>query len=307
MPQLKTQKDNLTESEKERFQNAYISELKKLYPVPLPKDGVILNVHSIYRSPYQGDIESYIEVYGDNHEKLMRLTNHAMGCTVQELEHSKQAYHLAFQNKDTMDKPFLYGVPLVLKRESLNKLKTIRISWKQTTENSASTIIQDIEISGKDLQSEGIELPVYDVAAENICLQDFPYWEGGEYTKLADAVMKELTNYHMFYTNPFPGTENKIIQFPLPMAKTVQAIQKIERGEAIKDIKKEMGLRFYQHPDNKTKYQSDEDIIKYLFYPHVRLKRYFEEIGKRYFRLIIMHMEMTLRPDDFPFESMLEL
>ena len=77
MPQLKTQKDNLTESEKERFQNAYISELKKLYPVPLPKDGVILNVHSIYRSPYQGDIESYIEVYGDNHEKLMRLTNHA--------------------------------------------------------------------------------------------------------------------------------------------------------------------------------------------------------------------------------------
>ena len=90
MPQLKTQKDNLTESEKERFQNAYISELKKLYPVPLPKDGVILNVHSIYRSPYQGDIESYIEVYGDNHEKLMRLTNHAMGCTVQELEHSKQ-------------------------------------------------------------------------------------------------------------------------------------------------------------------------------------------------------------------------
>ena len=56
MPQLKTQKDNLTESEKERFQNAYISELKKLYPVPLPKDGVILNVHSIYRSPYQGDI-----------------------------------------------------------------------------------------------------------------------------------------------------------------------------------------------------------------------------------------------------------
>ena len=134
-----------------------------------------------------------------------------------------------------------------------------------------------------------------------------PTGEGGEYTKLADAVMKELTNYHMFYTNPFPGTENKIIQFPLPMAKTVQAIQKIERGEAIKDIKKEMGLRFYQHPDNKTKYQSDEDIIKYLFYPHVRLKRYFEEIGKRYFRLIIMHREMTLRPDDFPFESMLEL
>lgn len=30
MPQLKTQKDNLTESEKERFQNAYISELKKI-------------------------------------------------------------------------------------------------------------------------------------------------------------------------------------------------------------------------------------------------------------------------------------
>ena len=75
MPQLKTQKDNLTESEKERFQNAYISELKKLSAIPLPKDGVILNVHSIYRSPYQGDIESYIEVYGDNHEKLMRLTS----------------------------------------------------------------------------------------------------------------------------------------------------------------------------------------------------------------------------------------
>lgn len=130
-----------------------------------------------------------------------------------------------------------------MKRESLNKLKTIRISWKQTTENSASTIIQDIEVSGKDLQSEGIELPVYDVAAENICLQDFPYWEGGEYTKLADAVMKELTNYHMFYTNPFPGTENKIIQFPLPMAKNRSGYSKDRAGGSHKGYQKRDGIK----------------------------------------------------------------
>lgn len=307
MPQCKTEREKLTKSEKEQFQDEYEKELKRIYPVSLPADSVILNVHSFFQSRYKGDIASYIEMHGADHERLMRLTNRTLGCTVQELESQKQTYHLTLRNTEKIDKSFPYGVPLVLNRELFDKLKTIRIVWRQVSESCASTVVQDIVIKEKAAAYEEGKIPVYDVAAESLCLQDIPYSMNGAYTPLADSFMENLTDYHMFYTNPFPDEEkrNKIIQFPLPMAKTVQAIQKIERGNPIQDIWNEMGLNFYQHPKSKHQYQSDEEIIKRLFGPHVDLRSYFNEIGKRYYRLVIMHREVSLYPDSFPLESML--
>jgi len=297
----------LLESEKDALEKEYANAIKEIYPTCLPKDSVILNIKSIFQSPYQGYITSHIKLYDENDEKIQKIIVPNVLSFIKPVSNNQQLYVLTCVNSTKEAKtPFPYGIPILLEKEKLLRLKKIKLVWKQTSELFASTIVQYITITEEETKSE-YPVPVYDVAAENVCLQEFPYTDSSGYTELADRFMESYTDYYSFYTNSFPNEmrRNKIIQLPLPFEKTIKTLEKLTSGEEINNIRQELGLRRYEYSKNKSGHMTDAKIVQEYIRHTIIPREFVEEIKKRYYRLTVLKKELPLLPHRFPLESML--
>lgn len=298
----------LLESEKDALEKEYANAIKEIYPACLLKDSVILNIKSTFQSPYEGYITSHIELYDENDEKIQKIIVPNVLSFVKPVSNNQQSYVLTCINSaNEANTPFPYGMPILLEEEELLRLKTIKLVWKQTSELFASTIVQYITVTGKETKSE-YPVPVYDVAAENVCLQDFPYTDSSGYTELADRFMESYTDYYSFYTNSFPNEmrRNKIIQFPLPFERTIKTLKKLTSGEEITNIQQELGLRRREYPKNKSEHMTDAKIVQEYLRHTIIPREFVQEIKKRYYRLIVLKKAQPMLPHRFPLESMLD-
>lgn len=298
----------LLQSEKDALEKEYANAIKELYPACLPEGNVILNVKNTFRSPYEGHITSHIELYDENNEKIQKTIMPNVLSFIKPIPEIPQSYLLTCVNiTNETRSPFPYGIPILLSKENLFQLKTIKLVWKQISEQFASTIVQYITVMEKEITSK-YPVPVYDVAAETVCLQDFPYTGTSGYTALADKFMESYTDYYSFYTNSFPSEmqRNNIIQLPLPYKKTMKTLKKLTSGEEITNIQQELGLRRHEYPKNKSEHMTDAEIVRKFLFHTIIPREFAKEIEKRYYRLTVLTKEQPLLPHSFPLESMLD-
>ena len=298
----------LLQSEKDALEKEYANAIKELHSVCLPEDSVILNIKNTFWSPYEGYITSHIELYDENNEKIQKIIMPNVLSFIKPIPGKAQSYLLTCVNTTNETRsPFPYGVPILLSRESLSQLKTIKLVWKQISEQFASTIVQYITVTEKEITS-AYPVPVYDVAAETVCLQDFPYTGTSGYTVLADEFMESYRDYYSFYTNSFPNEmkRNNIIQLPLPYEKMRKTLKKLTAGGEIMNIQQEFGLRRHEYPKNKSEHMTDAEIVQKFLFHTIIPREFAKEIEKRYYRLTVLTKEQPLLPHGFPLESMLD-